>query len=54
MLVGIWLVNSSLGRAFGFVPLPAAYWPLLGATLVAYVAVTQGVKMWLVRRHWID
>ena len=54
MLVGIWLPESPLGRAFGFVPLPGAYWPILGATLVAYVAVTHSVKMWLVRHVWID
>ena len=54
MLVGIWLTESPLGPAFGFVPLPAAYWPLLGLTLLAYVIVTHAVKMWLVRRRWID
>ena len=54
MLVGIWLTESPLGAAFGFVPLPAAYWPLLGLTLLAYVIVTHAVKMWLVRRRWID
>jgi len=54
MLVGIWLPGSPLGPFFGFVPLPAAWWPVLAATVVAYLAVTHGVKMWLVRRGWID
>jgi len=54
MLVGIWLVGSPFGRSFGFVPLPAGYWPILFVTLVAYAVTTHGVKMWLVRRQWID
>lgn len=54
MLVGIWLPESSLGPAFGFVPLPAGYWPILVATLAAYMVVTHSVKMWLVRHAWID
>ena len=54
MLVGLWLPSSPLGPLFGFVPVPAAWWPVLAATLVAYVAVTHAVKMWLVRRGWID
>ena len=53
MLVGIWLPSSPLGPAFGFEPLPGLYWPILLVTLVAYVAVTHAVKMWLVRRGWI-
>ncbi|MEI6239473.1 MAG: magnesium-translocating P-type ATPase [Planctomycetia bacterium] len=51
---GVWLVGSPLGRRFGFVPLPAAYWPVLLATVVAYATVTHLVKTWLVRRGWID
>ena len=35
----------------GFSPLPL-YWPILVATLVAYLAVTQTVKTWLLRRRW--
>jgi Mg2+-importing ATPase len=42
-----------MGLWLGFVPLPALYWPLLLATLVSYVALTQLVKMWLVRKKWI-
>ena len=54
VLVGAWLPGSPLGPLFGFVPLPAAWWPVLAATILAYLTVTHGVKMWLVRRGWID
>jgi len=54
MLAGIWLVQSPFGRVFGFAPLPGGSWPILGVTLVAYAVTTHGVKMWLVRRQWID
>ena len=51
---GIWLVESPLGRRFGFVPLPAIYWPFLLATVGGHAAATHLVKSWLVRRRWID
>ena len=50
MAVGVWLPFSPVGGALGFVPLPAAYWPILAVTLAAYVVTTQVVKTWLVRR----
>lgn len=53
MAVGIAIPFSPLGPYLGFSQLPALYWPLLGATLFGYVLLTQGVKMWLVRRRWI-
>jgi Mg2+-importing ATPase len=53
MLVGMWLPSSPIGLWLGFVPLPIQYWPLLLLTLLAYVALTQGVKVWLIRRNWI-
>jgi Mg2+-importing ATPase len=53
MLAGAWLPVSPIGLWLGFVPLPALYWPLLLATLAAYIALTQLVKMWLVRKNWI-
>ena len=52
--LGIWLVQSSLGARFGFVPLPGAYWPVLLVTVLAYGTATHLVKTWLVRRGWID
>jgi Mg2+-importing ATPase len=53
MLVGAWLPVSPIGPWLGFVPLPALYWPLLLVTLVLYVALTQLVKVFLVRKGWI-
>jgi P-type Mg2+ transporter len=53
MLVGLWLPSSPIGQWLGFVPLPIQYWPLLLLTLISYVALTQGVKVWLIRRNWI-
>ena len=53
-VTGIWLATGPLGRHFGFVPLPPAYWLFLAVTILAYAVVTQGVKRWLVRRGWID
>jgi Mg2+-importing ATPase len=48
--VGAWLTISPLAGALGFVPLPAAYWPILAAMLACYVVLTQIVKTWFVRR----
>jgi P-type Mg2+ transporter len=53
MLIGAWLPVSPIGLWLGFVPLPVLFWPILLATLVAYVALTQVVKTWLVRKGWI-
>ncbi|MBS0582737.1 MAG: magnesium-translocating P-type ATPase [Proteobacteria bacterium] len=49
-LVGILLTALPLGAWFGFSPLPAVWWPILAAILVAYLALTQVVKTWMVRR----
>jgi P-type Mg2+ transporter len=53
MAIGIWLPTSPLASALGFTPLPHLYWPLLVLTLLAYVVLTQVVKVWLVHRGWI-
>ncbi len=53
MAVGAAIPSSPLGRYLGFSPLPAGYWPLVALTLFSYVLLTQGVKMWLLRRKWI-
>ena len=53
MAVGVWLPSSPIGPWLGFTPLPALYWPLLLLTLFCYVLLTQGVKMWLIRKGWI-
>jgi Mg2+-importing ATPase len=51
--IGIGLSFSRAGGALGFTPLPSLYWPLLALTLGCYLTLTQGVKMWLLRRRWI-
>jgi P-type Mg2+ transporter len=53
MAVGLWLPSSPLAPALGFVALPALYWPILAATLLSYVLLTQLVKVVLLRRQWI-
>jgi P-type Mg2+ transporter len=53
MLIGMWLPFSPLGQWLGLVPLPIQYWPVLLITLLLYVVLTQGVKVWLIRRDWI-
>jgi len=53
MAVGCWLPFSPFATALGFSPLPHLYWPLLLATLLLYVLLTQAVKMWLLRKAWI-
>jgi Mg2+-importing ATPase len=42
--IGIWLVHSPLAPAFGFAPLPAAYWPFLIVTAAAYLASAHLLK----------
>lgn len=50
MAVGVAVPYSPLGQAVGMVPLPAAYFPWLVATLLAYCLLTQFVKRWYIRR----
>jgi len=53
MAIGVAIPMSPLGGYLGFTVLPSLYWPLLALTLVSYLMLTQGVKMWLLRRRWI-
>jgi P-type Mg2+ transporter len=53
MAIGVGLSFSGIGRYLGFTELPRLYWPLLALTLACYLALTQGVKVWLLRRRWI-
>ncbi len=53
MSVGVAIPFMPLGHYLGFSPLPALYWPVLVVTLLCYVLLTQGVKMWMLRRAWI-
>jgi Mg2+-importing ATPase len=48
--IGAWLPVSPLAATLGFVALPAMYWPILGAMLLAYVILTQVVKTWFIKR----
>jgi P-type Mg2+ transporter len=53
MSVGILLPFTAIGAYLGFTTLPPLYWLLLALTLLAYMALTQGVKVWLIRRTWL-
>jgi Mg2+-importing ATPase len=53
MAIGVGIPFSPLGPYLGLSRLPLLYWPLLAATLLCYVLLTQGVKMWLLRHKWI-
>jgi Mg2+-importing ATPase len=53
MAVATWLPYSPLAPALGFTALPPLYWPILLATLLCYVVLTQAVKMWLIRKAWL-
>jgi Mg2+-importing ATPase len=48
---GILLPYTTLGRWFGFVPPPPAFLLALGAMVVCYLLLAQGVKNWFYRRH---
>ena len=53
MGIGAILPFSPVAKFLGFVPLPWQFWPFLLATLVCYVALTQLVKVWLLKKSWI-
>jgi Mg2+-importing ATPase len=53
MAIGAYLPYSPLAGSLGFVPLPWLFWPILLATLLCYVGLTQVIKTWLVRKAWV-
>ena len=53
MCIGAYLPFSPVAHFLGFVPLPWQFWPFLIATLVCYVALTQVIKTWLIRKSWV-
>jgi P-type Mg2+ transporter len=53
MAFGAWLPYSPVASALGFTPLPWLYWPILALTLLAYMGLTQAIKVWLLRKKWI-
>jgi Mg2+-importing ATPase len=54
MGVGVWLPFSPLAGTLGFVAPPPLYWPLLVATLLCYIVLTQLVKTWFVKKFGGD
>ncbi|MFA5863354.1 MAG: hypothetical protein WC975_01560 [Phycisphaerae bacterium] len=48
--VGAWLTISPLAKTLGFVSLPPLYWLFLAIMLLGYAILTQGVKIWFIRR----
>ena len=50
MAMGVALPFTPAGTYLGFTTPPPLYWPLLGATLLCYVILTQSVKAWLFSR----
>jgi hypothetical protein len=42
-----------LASALGFTHLPPLYWPILLLTLLGYMALTQIIKVGLLRKQWI-
>jgi P-type Mg2+ transporter len=53
MAIGAYLPFSPLAKPLGFVPLPWQFWPILAATLLCYLVLTQVIKAWMVRKGWI-
>jgi Mg2+-importing ATPase len=49
---GVYLPFSPIAGALGFTPLPGLYWPFLLVTVGCYVALTQVVKTWLLKKAW--
>jgi Mg2+-importing ATPase len=52
MAAGLYLPFSPVAGALGFTPLPGFYWPFLFITVICYVALTQAVKTWLLKKAW--
>ena len=50
---GVWLPYSPMAASLGFTALPRLYWPLLAATVLTYMVLTQLTKVWLLRKRWI-
>ena len=53
MAFGAWLPSSPLATFLGLVRLPLSYWGILILTLLCYVALTQVIKTWMVRKGWV-
>ena len=53
MAIGVAIPFTVLGDYLGFTQLPMLYWPLLAVSLLAYIVITQLLKMWLLKKSWI-
>jgi P-type Mg2+ transporter len=53
VMIGMWLPHSGLASSLGFTDLPPLYWPILLITLFSYIALTQLVKTYLLKKNWI-
>jgi Mg2+-importing ATPase len=53
MAFGMLLPYSPVASALGFTHLPRMYWPILMLTLLAYMGLTQIIKVLLLRKRWI-
>jgi Mg2+-importing ATPase len=53
-LIGIVLPYSALAPGLQLMPLPTTYWPILLAMIMAYLALTHLMKIWLHRRFAVD
>jgi Mg2+-importing ATPase len=49
---GLYLPFSPVAGALGFTTLPGLYWPFLFVTVICYVALTQAVKTWFLKKAW--
>jgi len=50
MCFGIWLPFSPFASALGLVALPMEYWSILVVMMIAYIFLTQSVKMYYIRK----
>ena len=53
-LAGMYLPYSGFAAALGFVPLPWAYWPILGLMIVVYLGLTHLMKRWFHQRFGLN
>jgi Mg2+-importing ATPase len=52
--LGVWLPFSPVAGALGLTRPPLGYWAVLAALLAGYLALTQLVKTWVIRRFRLD
>jgi len=53
-LIGIVLPYSALAPGLQLMPLPTLYWPILLGMILAYLALTHLMKIWLHKRFGVD